>query len=303
MRIISLIASSTEIVHALGMGGYMVGRSHECDYPESVKSLPQCTEPKFQIDGTSYEIDQRLKAILQDSLGVYRVFADRLEDLQPDVIITQTQCDVCAVSLRDVEEAVCQLVSSQPEIVALEPNSLADIWRDIGKVARALNVPERGEQLVSDLQQRMQNIANQTRLPAARPTVATIEWIDPLMAGGNWMPTLIEMAGGTNLFGEADKHSPWMEWQELVTADPDIIFISPCGWDIERGRQEMPALTNRPEWPHLKAVRNKRVYMADGNQYFNRPGPRIVESLEILAELIHPGRFNFGHEGQGWVTL
>lgn len=303
MRIISLIASSTEIVHALGMGERMVGRSHECDYPESVKTLPICTEPKFQIDGSSYEIDQRVKAILQESLGVYKVHADRLEALQPDVIITQTQCDVCAVSLRDVEEAVCQLVSSQPQIVALEPNSLADIWRDIRKVANALNVPERGEKLIADLQERMQAVAEQTRLLATRPTIASIEWIEPLMAGGNWMPALIEMAGGTNLFGEADKHSPWMEWEDLVSADPDILFISPCGWDIERGCQEMPALTNRPEWPHLKAVRENRVYMADGNQYFNRPGPRIVESLEILAEIIHPTLFNFRHKGQGWVAL
>jgi iron complex transport system substrate-binding protein len=303
MRIISLIASSTEIVHALDLGNQMVGRSHECDYPESVRALPVCTEPKFQLDGTSYEIDQRVKAILQDSLGVYRVFADRLEALQPDVIITQTQCDVCAVSLRDVEEAVCQLVSSRPTIIALEPNSLADVWRDIYKVAEGLNVPERGKSLVNDLQSRMQAIAGRTELLVNRPSVACIEWIEPLMAGGNWMPTLIEMAGGSNLFGKADQHSPWMAWEELVSADPDIIIISLCGWDIERGRQEMPALIGRSEWDQLKAVKNGRVYLTDGNQYFNRPGPRIVESLEILVECFHPDLFNFGHEGIGWVTF
>lgn len=303
MRIISLIASSTEIVHALGLGHQMVGRSHECDYPERVKALPVCTEPKFQLDGTSYEIDQRVKAILQDALGVYRVFADRLEALQPDVIITQTQCDVCAVSLRDVEEAVCQLVSSRPTIIALEPNSLADVWRDIQRVAEGLNVPEKGQALVNDLQDRMQTIADQTKTLANRPTVACIEWINPLMAAGNWMPTLIEMAGGINLFGKAGKHSPWMEWPELVTADPDIIIISPCGWGIERGRQEMPPLTGRSEWNQLQAVQNGRVYLTDGNQYFNRPGPRLVESLEILAECFHPDLFNFGHEGVGWSAF
>jgi iron complex transport system substrate-binding protein len=303
MRIISLIASSTEIVHALGLGQQMVGRSHECDFPETVKDLPVCTEPKFQLDGSSYQIDQRVKAILQDTLGVYRVFADRLEALQPDVIITQTQCDVCAVSLRDVEEAVCQLVSSRPTIIALEPNSLADVWRDIHKVAAGLNVPQKGAMLVEALQNRMQAITDQTRMLANRPTVACIEWIEPLMSAGNWLPSLVDMAGGINLFGEADKHSPWMDWDELVTADPDILFISPCGWGIERGRQEMPVLTDQPEWSQLNAVKEKRVYMADGNQYFNRPGPRVVESLEILAEIFHPNLFNYGHEGVGWATL
>ncbi len=146
----------------------------------------------------------------------------------------------------------------------------------------------------------MTAIAAKARALSQRPTVACIEWIDPLMAAGNWMPELVDMAGGINLFGEAGKHSPWMTWQQLCERDPDVILILPCGFDIARSRREMHLLAERPEWPRLGAVRQGRVFLCDGNQYFNRPGPRLVESLEILAELLHPEAFAFGHEGIGW---
>lgn len=302
-RIISLIASATEIVCALGFESQMVGRSHECDFPASVKSLPVCTSPKFEVEGLSYEIDERVKAILQEALSVYRVDADLLERLRPTHIITQSQCEVCAVSLKDVEEAVCQFTSSRPVVVSLEPNALADVWSDIRRVAAALNAPERGEELVARLRRRMGAIEEKARTAQSRPTVACVEWIDPLMAAGNWSPELVEMAGGVNLFGEVGKHSPWMNWEALVAADPDVIFISPCGFDIARTMEETHLLTDKPEWRELKAAKEDRVFVADGNQYFNRPGPRLVESLEILAELLHPELFNFGYEGKGWVRL
>ncbi len=303
MRIVSLIASSTEMVCALGFEKDLVGRSHECDFPESVKRLPSCTEPKFNITGTSYEIDQRLKAILQEGLGVYRVDAKALDNLRPDLIITQTQCEVCAVSLKDVEAAVCELIASKPKLISLHPNSLADIWTDIERVAVALQAPERGAALISALQSRMRLIAEMTaRLHTPKPRVAYIEWIDPLMAGGNWMPELVAMAGGVNLFGEAGRHSPFMKWEELVAADPDVLFVSPCGFDLGRTLDEMRWLVDRTEWLGLRAVKSKRVFLADGNQYFNRPGPRVVEALEVLAETLHPEVFKFGHEGRGWIT-
>jgi iron complex transport system substrate-binding protein len=302
-RIISLIASATEIVCALGFESRMVGRSHECDFPASVKRLPVCTGPKFEVEGLSYEIDERVKAILQEALSVYRVDADLLERLRPTHIITQSQCEVCAVSLKDVEQAVCQFTSSQPVIVSLEPNALADVWSDIRRVAVALNEPERGEELVAGLRRRMDEIAAKARMAGSRPTVACVEWIEPLMAAGNWTPELVEMAGGVNLFGEAGKHSPWMKWEELVTADPDVILISPCGFDIARTMEETHLLSGKPDWPELKAVKENRVFVADGNQYFNRPGPRLVESLEIMAEALHPELFHFGHEGKGWIRL
>jgi iron complex transport system substrate-binding protein len=302
LRIVSLIASSTEIVCALGLQDQLVGRSHECDYPTDVQQLPSCTAPKF-ADGTSYQIDERIKAILQEGLSVYRVEAGALGELAPDVIITQTQCDVCAVSLADVEEAVCDMIGSKPRIVAMEPNALEDIFVDIRKVADALEVSARGEDLVARLRARMDQVAQPAGRLDDRPTVACIEWIEPLMAAGNWMPELVEMAGGHSVIGAAGEHAPWMSWEQLQELDPDVIIAMPCGFDIERTRREIPTLTTKPEWSNLRAVIAGRVYVADGNQYFNRPGPRVVEALEIMAEMLHPEYFEFGHQGTGWEML
>ncbi|MGF1583341.1 MAG: cobalamin-binding protein [Gemmataceae bacterium] len=299
-RIVSLIASATEIVSALGFEQDLVGRSHECDYPLSVHTLPVCTEPKFDVEGNSLEIDKRVKSLLADATSVYRVHTDVLQELRPDVLVTQAQCEVCAVSLKDVERAVCELLESQPKIVSLEPNALEDVWKDILSVATALGVDAKGVKLVNELQNRMQAIQNTTQSVSVRPTVACLEWLDPLMAAGNWIPELVEMAGGINLFGTAGVHSPWMKWEELVAKDPDVIVSLPCGFDLKRTESEMIPLTHHPEWNSLKAVREGRVFVTDGNQYFNRPGPRLVESLEILAELLHPQTFQFGHEGTGW---
>jgi iron complex transport system substrate-binding protein len=299
-RIVSLIASATEIVCALGFEDQLVGRSHECDYPPSIQRLPVCTEPKFDVEGASYQIDQRVKAVLQESLSVYRVDAERLQALEPDVIVTQAQCDVCAVSLREVERVVRAWLRACPRLVSLMPNALADVWQDVERVADALDIPERGAALVRELQGRMNVIAERARPLNSKPTVACIEWIDPLMAAGNWMPELVERAGGINLFGEAGRHAPWLTWERLCAADPDVVLLTPCGFDIPRTRRDLAVLTARPEWPGLRAVRGGRVFLADGNQYFNRPGPRLAESLEILAELLHPDRFAFGHEGTGW---
>src|SRR5262245_48123679 len=224
-RIISLIASATEIVCALGFEQDLVGRSHECDFPASVTRLPVCTSPKFQVEGLSYQIDQRVKAILQEALSVYRVDAEVLESLRPTHIITQSQCEVCAVSLKDVEQAVCQFTSSQPRIVSLEPNKLDDVFADIRTVANALEAPGRADNLISEMERRISEIKARTALAGMRPGIACIEWIDPLMAAGNWMPELVELAGGVNLFGQPGKHSPLMKWEELIAADPDVIFI------------------------------------------------------------------------------
>ncbi|HEY7954235.1 MAG TPA: cobalamin-binding protein [Polyangia bacterium] len=303
MRVVSLIASATEIVCALGCEPLLVGRSHECDFPPSVTKLPVLTEPKFMVEGTSSEIDARVKEILRHALSVYRVDPEKLAEARPDVIVTQAHCEVCAVSVKDVELAVCQALPSRPKIVALEPNGLDDVWRDIGKVASALEVPERGAALVSKLMGKMAQIAERAHAEPHAPTVALIEWIDPLMSAGNWMPTLCELAGAVPLFGEAGKHSPWMTWDELRARDPEVIVVMPCGFDLARTRQELLHLTSRPDWRELRAVKTGRAFYADGNQYFNRPGPRLVESLEILAELFHPGVFDFGHRGEGWAAI
>jgi len=223
-----------------------------------------------------------------------------MERLQPTHVITQTQCRVCAVSLEDVERALAGSISSRPRLVALEPNSLEDIWTSIRAVAEACEVRGRGEKVVSGLRSRMDGIAESARGAGKRPRVACIEWHEPLMSAGNWVPELVELAGAENLFGEAGRHSPWMRWDEVIAADPDAIVTLPCGFDLERTRQEMYWLTDRPGWTDLRAVRSGEVYLADGNQFFNRPGPRIVESLEILAEILHPELFAPVHQGEAW---
>jgi len=302
-RIVSLIASATEIVAALGFEDRLVGRSHECDYPAGVERLPACSEPKIDVNGTSRQIDDRVKTVLKEALSVYRVFGEKLEELEPSVVITQTQCEVCAVSLKDVEQVVCDLVGSQPQIVSLEPMCLADMWRDIQSVGDALDAADRATDLNRRLQERLAAIAKTSEQLTQRPTIACIEWIDPLMSAGNWVPELVELAGGENLFGEAGKHSPWMTWDELAAADPEVIAIMPCGFDIERSRSELPVLIDRPGWTDLKAVCDSRAFVVDGNQFFNRPGPRLVESAEILAEILHPSEFQFGHKRSGWQPI
>jgi iron complex transport system substrate-binding protein len=302
-RVVSLIASATEIITALGARDLLVARSHECDFPVDVVSLPAITAPKLDIGKPSGDIDRQVKALLEQALSVYRVDAERLRALAPDVIVTQTQCEVCAVSQSDVEAALADWTGARPRIVALAPNGLQDVLADIERVALALGVPERGLAMTARMRARIDAIAERAATLRPRPRVAAIEWIEPLMAAGNWVPEMIAIAGGTNLFGEAGRHSPWMEWRDLVAADPDIILVLPCGFDIERSTRELPVLTAKPEWPRLRAVRTGAVFVADGNQYFNRPGPRLVESLEILAELLHPEAFPARHAGTGWIRL
>jgi iron complex transport system substrate-binding protein len=299
-RVASLLASATEIVTALGHRGGLVARSHECDYPADVLTLPAVTGSKLDTGRPSALIDRDVKSLLEQALSVYRVDPLALRDVAPDIIVTQTQCEVCAVSPRDVEEALAEWTGTRPQIVTLTPNALADIYADIERVAAALHRPENGAALVASMKSRMATIAERAAQLPNKPTIACIEWIEPLMAAGNWVPELVAMAGGTNLFGTAGQHSPWMTFDELKASDPDIILIMPCGFDIDRTQAEMGPLTGRPEWQNLRAVRANKVFLADGNQYFNRPGPRLVDSLEILAELLHPQVFNFGHRETGW---
>ena len=300
-RIVSLIASATEIVAALGFEDRLVGRSHECDFPASVGRVPVCSSSKVNVDASSRAIDTQVRSIVAEALSVYSVDAQLLDRLAPTVIVTQTQCEVCAVSLADVERAVCELVRSEPEIVSLEPMGLGDIWRDIAAVATALDAPDRGACLVDQLKGRLDKIRAKSAQLSARPAIACIEWIDPLMYAGNWLPELVDIAGGAIMMGEAGRHSGYFEIEELAERDPDVVAIMPCGFDIARSVDEMSTLALRPEWGRLFAVRDGRVFVTDGNQYFNRPGPRVVESAEILAELLHPDAFDFGHRGSGWI--
>lgn len=313
-KIVSLIPSATEIVACLGLTDYLVGRSHECDYPPAVKLLPVCTEPKFDPEGSSSQIHARVTDLLQSALSVYRIKTEVLETLQPTHILTQAQCEVCAVSLADVEQAVASLTQVQPQIISLQPNTLTEVWADIERVALALEVDSvqplrRLKQRVERCVQTGQDLLNPaSEHPVVRPTVACIEWAEPLMAAGNWIPELVHLAGGESLFGSVGEHSPWLSWAELLTANPDVIVLMPCGYDLDRTRRDAELLARHPDWASLKAVQSKQVYITDGNQYFNRPGPRLVDSLEILAEILHPllqadAQLSQPYQGSGWAKV
>jgi iron complex transport system substrate-binding protein len=300
MRIVSLLPSATEIVCALGLFD-LVGRSHECDYPPEVTRLPALTAPRFNPEGPSAEVDRRVKAILENALSVYQVDADQLMALRPDVIVTQSQCEVCAVSERELNSALAQWMGgAAPAVVSLRAASLDGVMADIARTAAALGVEQAGAQVVNSVRERLDRIRERANRTGSRPSVAVIEWIDPLMSGGNWMPELVEIAGARNLFGQAGQHSPWITFDQITAADPDVIVVSPCGFGIDRSLQELAMLERNPLWHNLKAVKNKQVFVADGNHYFNRPGPRLVDSAEILAEIFHPELFHFGYKGEGW---
>ena len=299
-RIVSLLPSATEIVCALGFSDHLVGRSHECDFPEGLDDRPVCSSPRLNVDGTSQQIDDEVRDIVRRGLSVYEVREDVLKSLKPDFIVTQTQCEVCAVSEKDVERAVRDWTGARPTIVSLEPNLLEDVWNDVRRVADALDARHEGDRVVDVLRSRMRTIEDKAAAIGEKPTVATIEWIDPLMSAGNWMPELIAMAGGESLFGESGKHSPWLDWATLRAADPDVVLVTPCGFDLERTLQESKALERLDGWRELGAVRGGRCYAADGHHYFNRPGPRLADSLEIIAQILHPAHFDFGHGADRW---
>ena len=301
-RVLSLLSSTTEIIYALGCGDRLVGRSHECDYPEEVSELPICTIPKFNVDGTSREVDDEVKSLVQSALSIYYINEKLLKELKPDIIFTQSQCEVCAVSVSDVENALKNITGLSSRVISVEPNSIEDIFNDILTIAQILNVRNKGKELVELIKAKIDS-TEKIVYQKSSPSVAAIEWIDPLMAAGNWVPQLIRVAGGKNLFGEAGKHSPWMKYNDLLEQDPEIIIVMPCGYDIKKSLIEIKTLESKKGWGSLKAVRNRNVYITDGNQFFNRPGPRIIESLEILLEIIHSDFSESKHIDSGWIKL
>jgi iron complex transport system substrate-binding protein len=302
-KIVSLLPSATEIVCALGFRENLVGRSHECDYPEAVSALPICTVPKFDIAGGSRDIDERVRSASADGGGLYSVDRDVLSSLAPDIVITQDQCEVCAVDVREVEEAVRDCVGPEALIVTLEAESVAGIYEDIRSVAEALDVVVEGEAIVDALIARYEAASARAHQDSDYPGILCLEWMDPLMAAGNWLPELVDAAGGESLLVGRFEPSRRIEWDEVMHAAPGVLLLMPCGFDIERTMAELDVLQGRPGWEDLLAVRNGRVYVADGNAYFNRPGPRIVDSLEILTEVLHPDRFEPAGQGSAWRRL
>ena len=303
LRIISLLPAATEIICSLGLESQLIGRSHECDFPENVKDLPICSSSKFIPGSDSAEIDRQVKEILSDALSIYTIDKDQIRRLNPDVIITQSQCEVCAVSVKDVEEALEGLLNKECKVISLEPNVLSDVYQDIKNIANYFGINSRADILIELAEDRISIIRHKLKFITEKPKIVCIEWLSPLMVAGNWTPELVEIAGAIPVLALNGKHSPFVDFDDILREDPDIMIVMPCGFSIQRTLQEINLLIELPGWANLKAVKNNRIYIADGNHYFNRSGPRLTDSIEILAEIIHPKQFVFGYEGKGWIKF
>ncbi len=306
LRIASLLPAATEIVAALGLEAKLVGRSHECDFPPSVERLPVLTRSRVLLEGSSAEIDRQVRDQAAadpaaDALGIYEVIAEELERVAPTHVVTQMQCEVCAVSPRDVERALQGMTGSHARLISLAAMDLDGVMQDFLAVAETLGDPGAGERLVGRCHERLDGLRHATER-LERPRVLQLEWLDPPMSAGHWTPELIEIAGGEPALGAAGGKSIRLSWEEIAAADPDVIVLAPCGFSLPRIGEELALLSARPDWLQMRAVLENRVFLADGNQYFNRPGPRLVESAEILAEILHPEADGFGHRGRGWVA-
>ena len=301
-RIVTLIPSATEIVDLLGLTENIVGRSHECDQPREIENRPVLTRPRLDPQAPSAEIHRTVESLLRDTLAVYDLDAALLAELEPTHIVTQTQCEVCAVGLSDVEAAAAAHLRKPAEIISLAPMTLGDVIKDVRRLARVFGVDSSSADTLVD---RLADIsALSSRIPdGEKPRVACIEWCDPLMAAGNWVPEIVELAGGVDLFGTAGVHAPLINASDLFAADPDIVVFMPCGFGLERTAADAERLLSTPGWNEIQAVRTGALFATDGNHFFNRPGPRLVESVEILSEILHPERFRFAHEGTNWRRL
>jgi len=293
MRVVSLLPAATEIVAFLGQRDSLVGISHECDWPPDLPGdLPRLTEARIDDSESSRAIDDQVREVLEQGLSVYDIDVDRLAELEPDVVVTQDQCSVCAVDREQVEEALEEAVDGRAAMVSLQPETLGDVLANVTDVAEALQC--RGEGLVKrrQLAQKLDRATGAVppdRAESDPPEVCFVEWLDPLMVAGHWMPELIERAGGRYRFNAAGEPSRRVDFDEILEADPDVVVIAPCGMSTEEYRDDLGRLTDRDGWEHVSAAGRARVHPVDGNQYFNRPGPRLLDSLGILVRLLWPG--------------
>lgn len=289
MRIVSLLPSATEVVCLLGLRDQLVGVTHECDHPADVASLPKVTRTLIPHDAPSSEIDALVREQLATDTALYHLNMPVLTSLRPDLIVTQALCDVCAVAADEVVDAACRLPGNPP-VVNLEPMTLDEVFDAILAVGDATGRAERAAAEVARLRERVEAVAARTAaIPEEdRPRVAFLEWIDPPFNGGHWNPELIALAGGRDVLGSPGEPSRTVAWDEVRAAAPEVLFIACCGYREERARADLPILTAQPGWSEIPAVRSGRVFVSDGNAYFSRPGPRLVDSLEILAARLHP---------------
>ena len=299
MRVVSLLAGATEMVCALGAGETLVGRSHECDNPSWVRSLPSCSQPTFDVSVSSGEIDAEVRRRLHAGEPLYHIDMDLIRTLQPDLVITQSHCDVCAVTPADLERSGCAIAARQ---LSLSAATIAEIFNGIAQVAEALGLHERGQTLIERERQRLETVRQRTaRL--RRPTVVLLEWTDPFFAMGNWGPELAEIANGEPLLSHPGEFSTAIPAERLRDADPEYLIVAPCGFSLERAEREQAVLERHPWWRDLRAVRNGNVVFADGNLYFNRSGMTISQSAEILADILHGVPFGTATENLHWRCM
>ena len=285
MRIASLLPSATEIVCGIGLADQLVAVTHECDFPKEVARLPRVTRSKLPQAISSSEIDQLVKEQLEVDQSLYYLDTEVLRQVRPDLIITQTLCEVCAVNRNEVDSAIHSL-DPRPKVLDLEPTRLSEVLESILSVGVQTGCESQAINYVQQLESRVQLVAQNKEKLSGIPTVALLEWIDPLYTAGHWNPELIQLAGGQDLFGNVGARSRQIKWNDLTEADPDYILIACCGFSIQRTLQEVEILQSRPDWRQLNAVKRNQVFVADGSSYFNRPGPRLVDSLEIVSALL-----------------
>jgi iron complex transport system substrate-binding protein len=290
MRIVSLLPSATEIICALGLQGELVGVTHECDYPPEIAALPRVTRTAIPTDASSREIDEMVRERLKSQNALYTLDLEALETVAPDLLVTQALCDVCAVAEAEVREAACSL-PGMPRVLNLEPMNLDEVLQTLLLVGEATGCEERAEQVVTSLRRRIAEVSSRSAaIPLReRPRVGFLEWIDPLFNGGHWNPQLVEWAGGVDVLGSPGERSRTIDWDALIAAAPEVLFIACCGFKSERTLEEIALLTGHPRWHDLPCAGTRRVYVTDGNAYFSRPGPRLVDGLEIMAHALHPG--------------
>jgi iron complex transport system substrate-binding protein len=300
MRIVSLLASATEIVCALGAGEMLVGRSHECDNPEWVKRLPACSAPAFDVSVSSREIDTEVRRRLRSGEPLYHIHGDLIRELQADLLISQSHCEVCAVTPGDLERSgACTAPARQ---VALSATSLEEIFQGILRISQELRLEQKGELLVRCERERLGRVREKTER-SRRPTVVMVEWTDPLFAMGNWGPELMEIANGELLLGEKGKYSAAIPAEQPRDADPEYLIVAPCGFDLERSLREQAVLERYPWWRELQAVRQGNVVFADGNLLFNRSGMTVSQTAEVIAEILHGVSFGERTERVGWRRI
>jgi len=287
MRIVSLLPSATEIVCALGLEDQLVGVTHECDYPAAVRGLPAVTHTLIPTDASSAEIDRLVRERLAGQRALYTLDLPTLERLRPDLIVTQALCDVCAVADEEVRAAACTL-PGLPRVINLEPETLSQVFEAVRQVADAAGIPARGMEVVASLTARVEDVAARAARRGTRPRVALLEWLDPPFTPGHWNPELVRLAGGISVLGTEGVKSRTLAWDEVIAAAPEVVMISCCGFSVERTRADLPLLDRVPGWADLPAVRAGQVFMVDGAAYFSRPGPRLVESLQLLAHALDP---------------